>query len=116
MLCPRLVTMAAVFSSQKKVLYDPILYLCLGKRKYMYKQKSGSLYVRVRMYDFLGRVALSVIFFFFLYDHLCFVQAEQNYYSYDFHRAFLFSSLQMFFRGDGDLEHGVSDVVRGLLV
>lgn len=65
MLCPRLVTMAAVFSSQKKVLYDPILYLCLGKRKYMYKQKSGSLYVRVRMYDFLGRVALSVIFFFF---------------------------------------------------
>lgn len=53
-----------------------------------------------------------MIFFFFLYDHLCFVQAEQN-YSYDFHRAFLFSSLQMFFRAKGDLEHGVSDVVRG---
>ena len=29
MLCPGLVTMSAVFSSQKKVLYDPILYLRL---------------------------------------------------------------------------------------
>ena len=29
MLCPRLVTMSVVFSSQKKVLYDLILYLRL---------------------------------------------------------------------------------------